>query len=639
MKTIVFVVHGIGEQSAGQTLDQLVGGVVGNRSARIETDSRWLSEEVNRESQRNVGLFPCHIQRVKLGRSDIVFSEVYWADLSRGRKGFILNAIDLITGIFSLSHVARANVSEIYPDNHPLRWLAWLIICMMIGPMAALAVLTTVVGIVVPYATYLALGRPDLSETSTYEKALFGIHGDIFILVAGFVSVVIGMIIRQTRKGVGDYLPRMFGAWLSGSGLALIVFAFFVGFKDFLPWSMWVRSIVPYLIDWINVFGIYNDITPVFLSEFIFAVSLGWVFAITSFMLFIILTWQGIFGKNVPHSNASPIYTAILALIYLFISFIISIIWGFSQEVLPEGVISPFLHSSGSLQFVYLVSFIIIMISIAASFNSRRKYIRNIDRNNYDSKIIPRIIVNNNIKNAIFISLITSIVLSNIISFIIGADIRMPTYLREVFSFSLVITLIVSYAYSYFWQNMSTALAIGKDIITYFRAEPATDHKWTFPLRDRIQRRFVVVVDAMIETEEPECVIFVSHSQGTIIATKAIEIMINDSFKNSKCGIFRRKVKYTKFITMGSPYEHIYGYYFPSEFMSKNIEKLNEGIQKWVNIFRTDDFVGTKIVSAEANWPENMPVDANGHTGYWTDKQVLGILIKEITNSNASRRS
>jgi hypothetical protein len=43
-------------------------------------------------------------------------------------------------------------------------------------------------------------------------------------------------------------------------------------------------------------------------------------------------------------------------------------------------------------------------------------------------------------------------------------------------------------------------------------------------------------------------------------------------------------------------------------------------LKVWHNIYRIDDFVGTKI---EADWVNNIPVNAGGHTNYWSDKEVL----------------
>lgn len=82
------------------------------------------------------------------------------------------------------------------------------------------------------------------------------------------------------------------------------------------------------------------------------------------------------------------------------------------------------------------------------------------------------------------------------------------------------------------------------------------------------------------------------------------------------------------FITMGSPIFHIYHNYFPSRFSILDKQKVMMG--KWLNIYRIDDFVGTIINEESGVWPENRPVQAGGHTGYWIDREVHEILYQSV---------
>ena len=78
-------------------------------------------------------------------------------------------------------------------------------------------------------------------------------------------------------------------------------------------------------------------------------------------------------------------------------------------------------------------------------------------------------------------------------------------------------------------------------------------------------------------------------------------------------------------MTMGSPYTHLYGNYFPSSFPP--VPKPQGGqavLSAWLNIFRIDDFVGTHI--GKGDWPEEFPVAPNGHTNYWIDRSVVAKL-------------
>ena len=152
-------------------------------------------------------------------------------------------------------------------------------------------------------------------------------------------------------------------------------------------------------------------------------------------------------------------------------------------------------------------------------------------------------------------------------------------------------------------------------------------------LRHRIQDRLKVLMTQLIVDEQPDQIVIVAHSQGTVIALDVIA-------KEGK-GWLQALPKNTelKLVTMGSPYTHLYHHYFPSSFQSP--EKVgalsprtqNDGsgeasLSGWVNIFRIDDFVGTHIGSG--CWPTERPVPPNGHTMYWVDRNVLTILQKEL---------
>ncbi len=79
-KKLILVVHGIGEQAAGETLDDLAGAASEkNKAARVQSKVRWLADEHDMGEGRDVELFPCHIRRVNREKSELVFSEVFWA--------------------------------------------------------------------------------------------------------------------------------------------------------------------------------------------------------------------------------------------------------------------------------------------------------------------------------------------------------------------------------------------------------------------------------------------------------------------------------------------------------------------------------------------------------------------------------
>jgi hypothetical protein len=151
---------------------------------------------------------------------------------------------------------------------------------------------------------------------------------------------------------------------------------------------------------------------------------------------------------------------------------------------------------------------------------------------------------------------------------------------------------------------------------------------WYFSRRDSIHRRMKRILDYYRDTlpGRPALTI-VSHSQGSIIA---IEVL-NDE----ELGWTREKFSRVNFITLGSPFHHIYQKYFAHFYPpldASEWENLRSRVSRWLNIFRIDDYVGTDM-----EFPPNLPqvaagdysnhaVERRGHLYYWRDRQVLEVI-------------
>jgi hypothetical protein len=199
--------------------------------------------------------------------------------------------------------------------------------------------------------------------------------------------------------------------------------------------------------------------------------------------------------------------------------------------------------------------------------------------------------------------------------------------------------------YNFIWRPLAAGLGVGKDIIGYFAvtridkdAEPKIKVKGGknyYPesldpneqyrplIRDQINGRFVTVLNQLVAAEDPDEVIIISHSQGTIVAYEAIRDGVLEGSGVRNC----------KLITMGSPLWHVYKQYFPSrvDLLPTDIE----GLDSWDNIYRVDDYVGTSIGDVNGDWPLNHPVPEGGHLGYWSDAEVRKILSRDALSELA----
>jgi pimeloyl-ACP methyl ester carboxylesterase len=151
-----------------------------------------------------------------------------------------------------------------------------------------------------------------------------------------------------------------------------------------------------------------------------------------------------------------------------------------------------------------------------------------------------------------------------------------------------------------------------------------------FPVRQRIERRFEEMIEALLSRGDKPNLLIVAHSQGTIITLDALR----------RRGWMERllpRVESLTVITFGSPVTHVYQRYFPQLYKpfdkTPSLVRLSEDKRvKWFNVYRVDDFVGTYIENSIPNFPVNIPAPHGGHTSYWQED-----VMKELFNHPGMR--
>jgi hypothetical protein len=178
-----------------------------------------------------------------------------------------------------------------------------------------------------------------------------------------------------------------------------------------------------------------------------------------------------------------------------------------------------------------------------------------------------------------------------------------------------------------------------------------------FARRDMIHQRMKRILLYYRDELEgrPELVI-VSHSQGTMVA---IEVL-NDP----ELAWLNERFTKVSLVTMGSPFSNLYQHYFNHCYPSLDRpfwSNLRKRMDRWVNVFRIDDPVGTEIgfpdtidmrtrqsyvqrPLTDSELPQtsdaepalsktrysNHPVGCRGHVNYWNDSEVLDVLRAEL---------
>lgn len=217
-RNLVLVVHGIGEQSAGQTIDALTGGAIREMGLTGPVDSRTEMIAEDLPDARQLRLFPCTIRQTCIRADDrngfaqdqdILAAEVYWSDLSPAPRGAIATCFDLLRTVLTLGYLALDNVAQGRAPTHRLiRSLVHLFVWIfyaLIAPMNALLLLGSFA--VLTDSLLVPLGPDGLRDSS-------------LIAIIGAVALTAHLLWRLwIRRPQASYLERSFMAGIGGLGL------------------------------------------------------------------------------------------------------------------------------------------------------------------------------------------------------------------------------------------------------------------------------------------------------------------------------------------------------------------------------------------------------------------------------------
>ena len=181
----------------------------------------------------------------------------------------------------------------------------------------------------------------------------------------------------------------------------------------------------------------------------------------------------------------------------------------------------------------------------------------------------------------------------------------------------------------FFGHRVSNIVHIARDLIDHHympRRETAAKYLPALfqiqsdrPRRERIQRRLVTLLEKHVRDQKFDDVIFVAHSQGSIVAY--------DYLKNAGPGYDAIGGATPALLTLGSPLGTIYQNYFHEYAPELDVpEDFRRTLRCWVNLYRVDDYIGGRIRDPGGLSIQNRVLKAGGHIDYWKEDVVSRIL-------------
>ena len=149
---------------------------------------------------------------------------------------------------------------------------------------------------------------------------------------------------------------------------------------------------------------------------------------------------------------------------------------------------------------------------------------------------------------------------------------------------------------------------------------PGVRPRGSYPRRERIQKRLDALMEGIIGIEPIDRLVFVTHSQGTVI--------MHDYLRSVRDDKALANIKRVDVVTLASPLTHIYQHYFRAyEVQSGSAFALNPKLASWTNLWRIDDPIGNRVDIVLDGFVRNEPLPKGGHVNYWKEERVCEVIL------------
>lgn len=634
METSVVVVHGIGDPLPGNALEKLVQGLSAADWQQVE--GSWVETRHEKEQlgldDREVKTFP--VARATLERTEnsqmhrLHLREVYWGDISRQKAslfGLISAVFDLI---FGLRYIVAAATSQTTGVANIAGKIAGAALWWIRGPMFALNILAmAIAGLYVWFSTF---------NWSSYVSApiVAGLCGSLLMIVAGYFVCQFARRLEWSSD-TGVCLTLLSACtFLLSIGLCLLGehdAGALVGRPERMNWdissimlvgafSMAILVLAYFLLCAWSWFKSKELRKPIVVIAFCTGLSLA-------LFTFVIIALWIVFGKAIRESNADRIARCAPDLWPYADHCITSDLWETVGTRLADRI-EMGIHQL-PLLVICLATLGLVFLGVALKNYKLRK---NREMNRYRYIVNPWAVSLLVVGSGGFAFIFAWYCIA--IFYQLSQDqgegqlfgyatlVKLKDLLGEngLKSFAIALSAgvvsIVIASRSHFLFAMDLIL----DVIMHFRVNDYEEEKSNVSW-NRTVNRFRQVLDCELAKDGgARRVVVVAHSLGSAISADglgALEVVGVSEQSEVKPAYSR-----VSFVTMGNPIINLLKFYLPDRY------RLHPGaVCKWFNIYRIDDFVGTKL---DVDQVCERNVGLGGHTDYWSDPRVVPGLIEAI---------
>lgn len=658
---LVLLVHGVGEQTPGETVDRFLGAARGQLDLSDPVQHNTvLMVEAGTSDGEQIELYPCHIRRQRQeAGTELVLAEFHWADLSPAPRGFLATSAELLQLVLSLGYLALDNVQNNgLAPTAPVRKLipafVWLFYA-VIAPLNAFLFLGALALLVDPFLWRLAerQGGP--------AKILIGLG-----ILVGTASVLF-LLRRFLARRARTYMARC----IAGGLVVMAAITAVIGLVTcFVP----DIGTLPYCTQDAGQAQVAGELAGIdcFVGLGVDALNAAWLAALVLLLTMALLPVKAIVsGCAKPDlGNMRSIYLSTCAAMMLSWGVFSIAFWAAFRETVTKllgaapnvPLVAMFdSHFGAATATLAYAALAIIVLALCGGFVALRRHrMRNSlaeDPKNptagdlWYGRLILNPVLNIGLFGAIFVlvcgflyamvedsygsapgtPLVCAVQPWSLVRFACGVDAAIDATFGAwaIGSVALLGFVLVNYS-----AAIASALGVARDIAIYAtrsrganpRIRPGRSH---YLHAKRIEARFRNTLTNLLDQTPADKITVIAHSLGSVVAVQGLQQMH---------GTLPAK---PALVTMGCPLTHIYTQYFADNYaVPQGCTGWHNG---WHNIYRCDDFVGTHVIGFGTD-AANHRVRAAGHINYWTDTEVWkrlidnGILAPLPRSRKAARR-
>jgi hypothetical protein len=649
----VVIVHGVGEATPGYAINELVDTMQREFPSELQADRHSELHPLSAPPLQPGGEpdpFPAFARTAHIVETGerVRFYELYWADLTRVLPG----RLNAFLGAFRIIFESHQFIDAILPkDGGPLtrllRRLLLVAAATLRGPIAALNICLIAIALVFYFAAALFREGPT-GEIDVTPDQMIAIVLSVMAVVALVALVFYWRRWWHHHTEWNDvYIATFVGAFFVG-GLTLLIKAY--------PRVSWIAG------------KDFADKGPVcgYVDRFFYITQSLWVF--WGVLMLVALGTLGVLAVRRSEREArAGAAEAAVGIVAIQSALWIALICIFALPLVRQATLQGMKICSLDRLFFFFAgaaAWSVVVGGVAlAIYGSRwllaRAPLLSLERK---ARLTPRMLFGQPIIFAIIVGIAVNVLLlfgqfldlfgkTNVMLDQLSSTLGFQgkgTWLQQTFEahrskFYAATSALAAGAGLLMAGGFTTAIHIARDLIDH-QYNPKLGYSYYLlprrgrrgvsnrPRRLRLRERLNELSREVICREAFDDVVFVVHSQGSLIAY--------DYLWAGGIECERLLGARPHLVTFGSPLTHLYEFYFREySALKSGIEALRPRLASWTNLYRVDDYVGREIADGTGTFIRNTVMPAGGHIDYWKEPTLARVVFDRIRTPGGGARA